>query len=227
MSSTKLRVKELLRARRWTTKVLSEKTGMSESYLTHIKNGTRRWNEDALKKIADAFELKPIELFAYRDQRTDNIDNLISQINSENGDKGGNLKMNLVPVLGAIPSDPSPYNNQQIQNETGHVSEFVPVVDFDSENMFCYQVQESDMTPRFAKSDYLIIAPEIWTKSGDIVAVEYTHEEKTFKGIRMVSYMEDFVVFESVNHQSPPVAMLRGKDNFKIIGKVIWKYRKL
>ena len=50
MPSTELRVKELLRERGWTTKVLAEKTGMSESYLTHIKNGTRRWNEDALKK---------------------------------------------------------------------------------------------------------------------------------------------------------------------------------
>ena len=63
MVSTRLRVKELLRERRWTTKVLAEKTGMSESYLTHIKNGTRRWNEDALKKLAVAFELDPIDIF--------------------------------------------------------------------------------------------------------------------------------------------------------------------
>ena len=38
--STELRVKELLREKGWTTKVLAEKTGMSESYLTHIKNGS-------------------------------------------------------------------------------------------------------------------------------------------------------------------------------------------
>ena len=47
-SMTELRVKELLREKGWTTKILAEKTGMSESYLTHIKNGTRRWNEDSL-----------------------------------------------------------------------------------------------------------------------------------------------------------------------------------
>jgi transcriptional regulator with XRE-family HTH domain len=62
MSSTELRVKELLRERGWTTKVLAEKTGMSESYLTHIKNGTRRWNEDALKKLANAFGTHPVDL---------------------------------------------------------------------------------------------------------------------------------------------------------------------
>ena len=69
--STELRVKELLRERGWTTKILAEKTGMSESYLTHIKNGTRRWNEDSLRKLAVAFELSPIELFAQRRKRTD------------------------------------------------------------------------------------------------------------------------------------------------------------
>ena len=64
--STELRVKELLREKGWTTKVLAEKTGMSESYLTHIKNGTRRWNEDSLRKLANAFEVSPIDLFAQR-----------------------------------------------------------------------------------------------------------------------------------------------------------------
>jgi len=72
--STTLRVKELLREKGWTTKILAEKTGMSESYLTHIKNGTRRWNEDSLRKLANAFEMSPIELFAQHRQRTDNID---------------------------------------------------------------------------------------------------------------------------------------------------------
>ena len=73
-SSTELRVKELLREKGWTTKVLAEKTGMSESYLTHIKNGTRRWNEDSLRKLADAFEISPVELFAQRRPRTDNVE---------------------------------------------------------------------------------------------------------------------------------------------------------
>ena len=36
MSSTELRVKELLRERGWTTKVLAEKTGMSEKVVLEI-----------------------------------------------------------------------------------------------------------------------------------------------------------------------------------------------
>jgi len=72
--STALRVKELLREKGWTTKVLAEKTGMSESYLTHIKNGTRRWNEDSLRKLSGAFEINPIDLFVHQRKRTDNVE---------------------------------------------------------------------------------------------------------------------------------------------------------
>ena len=86
MSSTELRVKELLRERGWTTKVLAEKTGLSESYLTHIKNGTRRWNEDALKKLANAFGTHPVDLFAQRRTRTDNVEAAVKMPDSMNVD---------------------------------------------------------------------------------------------------------------------------------------------
>src|SRR5690242_5559898 len=98
--STALRVKELLRGKGWTTKILAEKTGMSESYLTHIKNGTRRWNEDSLRKLANAFELTPIDLFAENRKRTDNIDSNVSM--PEQSDL--ELKVQVVPVVGDVPS---------------------------------------------------------------------------------------------------------------------------
>src|SRR6478752_1816064 len=105
--STALRVKELLREKGWTTKILAEKTGMSESYLTHIKNGTRRWNEDSLRKLSQAFEISPIDLFAEHRQRTDDIDKNVSM--PEQSDL--ELQVKVVPVVGEVPSNPSPYNN--------------------------------------------------------------------------------------------------------------------
>src|SRR5205809_5440632 len=115
-TSTQLRVKELLREKGWTTKILAEKTGMSESYLTHIKNGTRRWNEDSLRKLAQAFEITPIELFSERRQRTDDVESNISMPDKSDIE----LKVQLVPVVGEIPSNPSPYNNQLQQITTGY-----------------------------------------------------------------------------------------------------------
>src|SRR5271157_5755289 len=98
MISTRLRVKEFLRERRWTTKVLAEKTGMSESYLTHIKNSTRRWNEDALKKLAEAFEVEPTDLFETQNQSRKDLPVNISipeNIKSQLSDYS--LKLKVVP----------------------------------------------------------------------------------------------------------------------------------
>ncbi len=227
MSSTKLRVKELLRERRWTTKVLAEKTGMSESYLTHIKNGTRRWNEDALKKLAEAFCLEPIDLFANKNVKPPETYKDVVYTEDEAQGNFGINKVRVVPVLGDIPSEPSLYNNQQMQVATGFENSFVAAFNLDDEDVFCLQVMDNSMAPRFFQGDQLVISPRVWTRTGDVVAVEFGNQEPLSRGIFLVNYMDDFVVLESVNHKNPPIALVKGKDNFKIVGKVIWRYQKL
>lgn len=222
LRSTSLRVKELLREKGWTTKILAEKTGMSESYLTHIKNGTRRWNEDSLRKLANAFEINPIDLFAQRRQRTDDIDSNVSMPEQSNVE----LKVQVVPVVGEIPSNPSPYNNQLMQVTTGYKDIFVPVLNASDGSMFAVCIENNLMSPTFVKGDYLIISPEIWTRSGDIAAVEYGNDTP-IKAVMQVTYTEDFIVLESVNHKTPPIALVRGKDHFRIIGRVIQRQQKL
>jgi SOS-response transcriptional repressor LexA len=220
--STELRVKELLREKGWTTKVLAEKTGMSESYLTHIKNGTRRWNEDSLRKLANAFEVSPIDLFAQRRQRTDDIDKNVSLPEKSDVD----LKVQIVPVVGDIPSNPSPYNNQLMQITTGFKDVFIPVLNTTDSSMFSLSVENNLMAPTFVKGDCLIVSPEVWTRSGDIAAVEYGNDAPV-KAIMQVTYTDDFIVLESVNHKSAPIALVRGKDHFRIIGRVIQRHQKL
>ncbi len=222
MPSTELRVKELLRERGWTTKVLAEKTGMSESYLTHIKNGTRRWNEDALKKLAKAFELHPIDLFAQRKNRTDNVESSVKLPEKTEVD----LELKVVPVMNEIPSNPSPYNNQLLQITTGYKDVFVPVFNNKDESMFCYMIENNTLAPKFIKGDSLIISPETWARSGDVAAVEYGNDNPV-KAIMQVTYMDDFIVLEHVGHKQSPVALIRGKDYFRIIGKVIYRYQKM
>ena len=220
--STELRVKELLREKGWTTKTLAEKTGMSESYLTHIKNGTRRWNEDSLRKLANAFEISPIDLFAQRRKRTDNIDSNVSMPEKSDVE----LKVQIVPVVGDIPSNPSPYNNQLMQITTGYKDVFIPVLNTTDGSMFSLCIDHNLMAPTFVKGDCLIVSPEIWTRSGDIAAVEYGNDT-AIRAIMQVTYTDDFIVLESVNHKSPPIALVRGKDHFRIIGRVIERHQKL
>jgi SOS-response transcriptional repressor LexA len=214
--STELRVKELLREKGWTTKVLSEKTGMSESYLTHIKNGTRRWNEDSLRKLANAFELSPVDLFMQRRKRTDNIDNNVSL--PEKADV--QLRLGVIPVVGEIPSNPSPYTNQLMQTTSGYKDVFVATVNVTDPSMFALVVDSNGMSPVFCKNDLLVISPEVWTRTGDIGAVEFgsLHPQKA---IMKVTYTQDFIILTPLNHKENPVSLVRGKDYFKNIGKVV------
>lgn len=227
MISTKLRVKEYLRERRWTTKVLAEKTGMSESYLTHIKNGTRRWNEDALKKLAEAFEVEATDLFETSNQsRKDLPINIQIPDEIKNQLSNYTLKLKIVPVVGQIPAQPSAYNNQLVQVSSGYKDQFVTVLDSDDENMFCLSVDDNNMAPNFVKGDLLVVSPSTWTNSGDIVAVEYGTETPV-RAIMQVNFMDDLVVLEAVNHKKAPIALSRGKDQFRIIGKVIHRFQKI
>jgi len=221
-SATELRVKELLRERGWTTKVLAEKTGMSESYLTHIKNGTRRWNEDALKKLSVAFSIHPVDLFAQRKNRTDNVDTNVEMPESTDLD----LQLKIVPVMGDIPSNPSPYNNQVMQVTTGYKDVFVPIFNNKDDSMFCFCVENNLMAPKYLKSDYLIISPEAWTRSGDVAAVEYGNSNPT-KDIMQITYMDEFIVLEPANTKQAPIALIKGKDHFRVIGKVVMRQQKI
>jgi SOS-response transcriptional repressor LexA len=218
--STALRVKELLREKGWTTKILAEKTGMSESYLTHIKNGTRRWNQDSLERLAHAFEVSPLDLFAQRRQRTDEIHSNVTMPEKTEVD----VKVQIVPVVGDISSHPSPYNNQLMQLTTGCKDLFIPVINRSDPAMFALKLNGSMLAPTFEKNDLLIISPEVWTRSGDIAAVEYGNDNLV-KAIVKVTYTDDFIVLESVNYKQAPIALVRGKDHFRIIGRVIARYQ--
>jgi len=230
MCSTRLRVKELLRERRWTTKVLAEKTGMSESYLTHIKNGTRRWNEDALRKLAVAFELDPAELLECGKGRTDKVDEHLSLVGQDTSNPDFNLKIRAVPIVGQIPSQPSGYNNQALQLATGYKNKFVPIVvkeELDNDGIFCLAIKDNSLAPKFVYGDYLVICPGLWTRSGDIVAVEYGQGDNLQREIVQISYSDDFIVLESLNHKKAPIALVKGKDHFRVIGKVTHRYQEL
>lgn len=219
--STALRVKELLREKGWTTKVLAEKTGMSESYLTHIKNGTRRWNQDSLERLAAAFEVSPLDLFAQRRPRTDEIKSSVTLPDKSEVD----VRVQVVPIVGDIPSHPSPYNNQMIQLTTGCKNMFVPVVGNADSSMFALKLDTNALTPFFEKNDLLIISPETPVRSGDIAAVEYGRETPV-KSIYRVTLTDDFVILESVNYKEEPIGLLRGKEHFRIIGKIIERHQK-
>lgn len=225
VSATELRVKELLREKRWTTKMLAEKTGMSESYLTHIKNGTRRWNEDILKRLAEAFDLHPIDLFLTEKKSGDKKERPV--LRRDLVDMRHTIAPAIVPVMKEIPAHPSPYNNQIMQVTSGCKDKFVPVVGYDDPDMFCVRVDNNSFRPQFVKGDYLIISPAMEVASGDIVAVEYGKGKEQKRSFMQVSYVDDFVILETLSHKQAPVALTKNKDAYRFIGKVVMRYQKI
>lgn len=223
-SVTELRVKELLREKRWTTKMLAEKTGMSESYLTHIKNGTRRWNEDILKRLSEAFDIHPVELFSARKRTIFTRERDPKRSLAEQGSVTVTPK--LVPVMREIPAHPSPYNNQLMQITSGCKDMFVPVLGYADADMFCVRIDNNNLRPQFVKGDYLIVSPAADISSGDVIAVEYGEHNST-RAFMQVSYVEDFIILETLSHKQAPVALTRGKDAYRFIGKVIMRYQKI
>ena len=226
MSTTALRVRELLREYGWTTKILAEKTGMSESYLTHIKNGTRRWNEDALRKISDAFSKQPAELFVHRGRAVD-IMARNAVVEHTKGKEEAIKSVVTVPLVGEIPEHPSKDVNRQLQMATGFSGSFVPSMVTDDDAMFAYVVPGTSMLPRFSKGDCLVIAPSHEVLSGDWAAVEYRTGSKVVRGIMQVSFMDEFIVLDPAGHRGSPVALVRNKDYFRAIGKLIMRHQKL
>lgn len=220
-ASTALRVKELLRQNGWTTKILAEKTGMSESYLTHIKNGTRRWNQDSLERLALAFGVSPLDLFAQQRQRGEEV--MSSVVIPENSE--ANVKVQVVPVVGDIPSQPSAYNNQVMQITTGCRDLFVPVANRLDSSMFALKLGNNQLAPVFEKNDLLIVSPEVNSRSGDIAAVEYGNGTNLIKAIVKLTFTDEFIVLESVNSKQSPIALVRNKDHFRIIGRVIERHQ--
>ena len=228
MTSTALRVKELLKEFGWTTKVLAEKTGMSESYLTHIKNGTRRWNEDALKKIAEAFEKNPIELFQHRAkdiafQGYQHQSEIVSSYRASQYKFAQSVVQ--VPVLREIPDATDPELYRQIQAIAGTENMYVPSVDLKDPALFALQIDTNTMAPRFLKGDVLLVSPKAAVVSGDCVVLEYKHD-RVQRAVMIISYMDDVVVLEHPHHKLPPVAMTRSDHYVKILGKVIQRYQK-
>jgi phage repressor protein C with HTH and peptisase S24 domain len=135
------------------------------------------------------------------------------------------LKVQIVPIVGEIPSNPSPYNNQLMQITTGFKDIFIPILNTTDSSMFALCIENNLMAPTFVKGDYLVVSPEVWTRSGDIAAVEYGNDTPV-KAVMQVTYTDDFIVLESVNHKQAPIALVRGKDHFRIIGRIIQRHQR-
>ena len=91
--------------------------------------------------------------------------------------------------------------------------------------MFALSMDNNLLAPAVVKGDLLIISPEAWARSGDVAAVEYGNDT-SLKAVMQVTFSEDFIVLESPSRKQAPIALVRGKDHFRIIGKVVQRIQR-
>jgi SOS-response transcriptional repressor LexA len=177
-----------------------------------------------LKRLAEAFELHPIELFITRKKTAERRDRVAKKDLIDNSRQRVTPKM--VPVMKDIPAHPSPYNNELMQITSGYKGVFIPVVGFEDNDMFCVKLENNSLRPRFTKGDYVIVSPAAQISSGDVVAVEYG-DKNVIRALMQVSYGDDLVILESLSHKHAPVALTRSKDTYRFVGKVVMRYQKV
>ena len=97
------------------------------------------------------------------------------------------LKVQVVPVVGDILPIRLLYNNQLMQTTTAIKMFFVPILNAADATMFALSVDNNLLAPAFIKGDILIVSPEVWTRSGDIAAVEYGNDVAV-KAIMQVTF---------------------------------------
>jgi len=112
-----------------------------------------------------------------------------------------------------------------MQVTSGCKDMFVTALNRADSSMFAFLVNSNQLAPTFEKGDLLIVSPEVWTRSGDVAAIEYGNDVK-LKAIMKITYTDDFIVLESVNFKQSPIALVRGKDHFRIIGRVIERHQR-
>jgi len=225
MISTKLRLRELLVERRWTTKTLAKKAGLSESYLTHLKNGTRRWNEDTLMRLSIAFEMQPTELFFFQPAKREKEGEPVpvAALSEEGLDDH-------IPIFDVIPAHPGEMQTKEEFCGAGFSGYTFSAFGEVGKEAFCLRVKSSEYEPLFSREDVLVISPSEWSKTGDIVATEFYSKKagEVVIALARVSYLSDFILVDCLSKKEKrgPFALIRGKDQFRVIGKVVARYQK-
>lgn len=219
MFSTTLRVKELLKECGWTTKTLSEKTGISESYLTHIKNGTRRWNEDALERISKALSKEPCEMFYSATKcKTKNDLPKVNWEEIKKTQKKVSEKILRIPVLSKLPSCCE--LNDIFISEAIKKGKSLPVLEIPHRYSFFYRIPNNRMLPTFSKGSYILISPSSNKEDDCIAVIEQNESGSTFVEIKSIAYSKNFITLRPVSDKGSTI-FLNSKDQFKIVGKVV------
>lgn len=236
-------IRTLRKARGWTQRELSERTGIAQNTISNHENQNRTLDENDIKKYADAFGVSPKVLYEHTNLHTDTdmtmkiqttllalhperqqrvYDFASDQLRQQSADEN-ELSDNVVdfPVERNVITGRSTAAGEPIDGDAQDadaVSTVVKIEDIPHGTDEIVTVDGDSMQPDFMRGDQIYIHWQPTIDSGDLAIVRVRDEGVTFKQI-MLDKRGQKIVLHSINPDYPDRRL--DCDEVEVIGKVL------
>ncbi len=187
---------------------LARRLGVKSSYISKLEsNYIQNPSLKTLKRLAEVFNMSVDEFLkwepGYKGETT--LKESVRESASEY------IAVKKVPLLNRVPA-----GYPTIPGED-YIEEYLPVPDTVKDpQAFALRISGDSMAPRIKEGDIVIVSPNAYITSGDIVVARINNNEVTVKKLKI---QDDKVVLIPLNPNYEPLYF--EKDKLEIIGKVV------
>ena len=206
------RLKEIRKSKGLNQTEVANMLGITQNAYSYWENDKVKIDNNSLKKLADFFNVS-VDYLLGRDEKT-----LAEKYPSE--------PMRALPIIGKIRAG---YNGIAIEEFLDEMQEIPQSVikGYEMEDLFVLEVAGMSMYPQFLEGDRVLVHRQTSVDSGDIAVVLYNGDEATVKQVRYANG-ENWVELIPKN---PEYSIKRIEnadlDLCKVLGKVIYLFRKI
>lgn len=195
---------ELLKKKGIQQKALSESTGISEDTISKIITGkTKKPHPETIDKIASFLNVDR-EIF-FTDRRTEPREDF--------------PPFKRIPVLNWVQAGQFT-EWTDMDYPPGDADEFIELP-VRGDRIFALRVRGDSMEPEFLEGEIIVIDPELEVQHGDYAILKIIESGETT--LKRVEYYENVVVLRPLNPKYRPIEIKNGRDQVKIVGKVVRK----
>lgn len=189
---------------------LAKLLGLSQQAIAKWENGNSEPDISSLKKLTSIFGISLDELLGY-EKLPNNVEN---------------VEIISLPIIGTIRAG---YDGLAVEDFTGEYQE-IPLSILKGhtiQDFMVLRVSGDSMYPQFYEGDRVLVERKDFVDNGDIAVVLYNGNEATIKQVRYIKG-EDWLELVPRNTSYAP-RRIEGSDlqNCRILGKVVYLFRKI
>lgn len=180
------------------------KTGISNSYISLIERDRRKPSVEILHKLAKAYRVKTEDLLRFI--------GYLSPIQNK-------INFNQIPIYNIVAKEKPFFVSENIEGYSPLPPDIETVP---TKNFFAVRVKNKDMTYKGIEIGDILIIRKQSEVENDIIALISLNNELA---IKRIIRQNKHIILQSANSDCCPV-LVKGSDDFKIIGKVEWVMHK-